>query len=188
MILAIIINMTFVVVQSLSCDWLFVTPWTAALQAALPFTISQILLRLMSIELLMPSNRLVLCQPLLFLPSVFPSIRVFSNKLALWLGSQSIRASASTSALPMNTQDWFPLGLTGFLSDWLIWSCSPRDSRVFSMALGNLWSLPGKGSRCFWDTFCVTDHAEYIVPETNPWDWQCHQPHCPWTRRLRESP
>ena len=72
----------FVVVSSLSCVQLFVTPWTAARQASLSFTISQSFLKLMSIELVMPSNPLVLCCPLL-LPSIFSSIRVFSNELAL---------------------------------------------------------------------------------------------------------
>ena len=72
-----------VVVQSLICVWLFVTPWTAACQASLSFTISQSLLRLRSIESVMPSNHLILCCPLLLLPSIFPSIRVYSNELAL---------------------------------------------------------------------------------------------------------
>ena len=68
-----------VVIQSLSCVWLFVTPWTAARQASLSPTISQSLFKLMSIESLMPSNRLIFCCPLFLLPSIFPSIRVFSN-------------------------------------------------------------------------------------------------------------
>ena len=70
----------FVVVQSLSRVRLSATPWTAARQASLSFTISWTLLRLMSIEPVMPSNHLVLCHPLLFLPSIFPSIRVFSSE------------------------------------------------------------------------------------------------------------
>ena len=74
---------TFVVVQSLGHVWLFATPWTAICQASLPFTISQSLLKLRSIELVMPSNHLILCHPLLLLPSIFSSIRVFSNELAL---------------------------------------------------------------------------------------------------------
>ena len=73
----------FVVAQLLSRVWLFATPWTAARQASLSFTISQSLLKLMSIESMMPSNYLILCHPLLLLPSIFPSIRVFSN----WVGS-----------------------------------------------------------------------------------------------------
>ena len=71
------------VVQSLSCVWLVVTPWTAARQAFPSFTISQSLLKLMSIESVMPSNHLILYRPLLLLPSIFPSVRVFSNESAL---------------------------------------------------------------------------------------------------------
>ena len=72
-----------VVVQSLSCVQLFVTPWTTARQASLSFAVSRSLLKLMSIESVMPSNQLILCRPLLLPPSVFPSIRVFSNESAL---------------------------------------------------------------------------------------------------------
>ena len=108
--------------------WLFVTPWTAAHQASLSFTISLSLLKLMLIELAMPSNHVILCCPLLFLPSVFPSIRVFSSVSRLFAsGGQSIRASASGSVLPMNIQGWFSLGLTGLTS-----LLSKRLSRVFS--------------------------------------------------------
>ena len=70
-------------VQSLSCVQLFVTPWTAAHQASLSITNSRSLPKLMSIESVMPSNHLILCRPLLLLPSILPSIRVFSNKSAL---------------------------------------------------------------------------------------------------------
>ena len=68
--------------NSLSCVQIFATPWTAARQVFLSFTISQSLLKLMSFESVMPSNHLILCCPLLLLPSIFPSIRVFSNELA----------------------------------------------------------------------------------------------------------
>ena len=85
-------------VQSLSRVQLFATPWTAARQASLSITNSQSLSKLMSIESVMPSNHLILCHPLFFLPSIFPSIRAFSN-------GQSIVVSASASILPMNTQD-----------------------------------------------------------------------------------
>ena len=98
----------------LSPDWLFATPWTAVPQASLSFTISQSLLKLMSIELVMLSNHLILYCPLLLLSSVFPSIRVFSSELALRIRWQSIRISASASVLPMNIQGWFPFGLTGW--------------------------------------------------------------------------
>ena len=74
---------SFLVVQSLSQVWLFATPWTAALQASLSFTIFRSLLKLMSVELMKPFNHLILCCPLLLLPSVFPSIRVFSRESAL---------------------------------------------------------------------------------------------------------
>ena len=73
-----------VVVQSFKHVWLFSTPWTSAHQASLSFTISQSLLKLMSTESVMPSNHLILCHPLLLLPSIFPSVRVVSNELALW--------------------------------------------------------------------------------------------------------
>ena len=87
-----------VVVQSLSHVQLFVTPWTAACQASLFFTISRSLFKLMSIESVMSSNHLILCS-LLLLPSVSPSIRVFSNESALCV---SIGASVSAPVLPMN--------------------------------------------------------------------------------------
>ena len=72
----------YIVFQSLSCIWLFTSPWTGAHQGSLSFTISGGVLKLMSIESVMPSNYLILCHPLLFLPSFFPSIRVFSNLVA----------------------------------------------------------------------------------------------------------
>ena len=103
-------------VQLLSHVWLFVTPWPAACQASLSITNSPGLLKLMSIESVMPSNHFILGCPLLLLPSIFPSIRVFSNELALCIGSQSIGASALASVLPVNSQGWFPLGLTGLIS------------------------------------------------------------------------
>ena len=94
----------FSLVQSLSSVCLFVTPWTVACQASLFITNLWSLLKLKSIELVMPFNHLVLCRPLLLLPSVFPSIRVFSL-LFFASGGQSIGVSASTSVLPMNIQD-----------------------------------------------------------------------------------
>ena len=97
-------------VQSLSCVRLFATPWTGAHQASLSITNSQSLLRLLSIELVMPSNHLMLCRPLL-LPSIFPSIRLFSNESALpirWPNYWSF-----SIILAMNIHDCFPLGLTG---------------------------------------------------------------------------
>ena len=98
-----------VVVHLLSRVWLFATPWTVARQASLAITNSRSLLKLMSIESVIPSNHLVLCHPLLLLPSIFPSTTVFSNESVLirWPKHWSF---ASASVLPMNIQDWFPLG------------------------------------------------------------------------------
>ena len=102
-------------VQLLSCVGLFVTPWTAAHHASLSFTISRSLLKLMSIESVMPSNHLLLCRPLL-LPSVFPSIRVFSNELTLllrwpkyWNFSFSISPSNEYSGLISLSIVWLDL-------------------------------------------------------------------------------
>ena len=92
-------------VQSLSRVRLFATPWTAAHQASLFITNSQSFLKLMSIESVMPSNHLILCRPLILPSSIFPSVRVFTNELALASGGQSIGVSASTSVLSMNIQD-----------------------------------------------------------------------------------
>ena len=106
----------FVVVQLLSCIWLLVASWTAACQASLSFTISQSLFKLMSIEWMMSPNHLILCRPLLLLPSVFPSIRVFSKGSALcirwpkyWSFIFSISASNEYSGLISLKIDWFDL-------------------------------------------------------------------------------
>ena len=116
--------LSFIVfVQSLSCVWLFVTLWTEE-QSSLSITISQSLLKLMSIESVMPSNHLVLCHPHLLLPSVSPSIKDES-----WLftsSGQCIGASALASVLAMNIQGWFPLGLIGLIS--LMSKCSQGSS------------------------------------------------------------
>ena len=95
---------------------IFVTPWTAARQASLSIINVWNLLKLTSIELVMPSNYLILCHPLLLLPSIFPSIRVFSNDSVLRIRWPKIGVSALASVLPMNTQDWSPLGWTGWIS------------------------------------------------------------------------
>ena len=114
-------------VQLLSCVLLLVTPWTAARQASSSITNSQSLLKLMSIELVMPSNHLSLCRPLLLLLSVFPSIRVFSNESALrirwpkyWSFSFNISPSSEHS------------GLISFRMDWLDLLAVQGLSRVFS--------------------------------------------------------
>ena len=103
-------------VQSFSHVRLFVTPWTAAHQASLYLTNSQSLIKLMSIESVMPSNHLILCCPLLLPPQSFPASGSFQTSQFFAWGGQSSGVSASASVLPMNIQDWFPLGLTGLIS------------------------------------------------------------------------
>ena len=108
--------MSFSLVQLLSCVWLLVTPWTTTRQAFLSITNSQSPLKPMSIELVMPSNHLILCHPLLLLPSIFPSIRVFSNESVLhirwpkyWSFSFSISPSNEHPGLISFRMDWFDL-------------------------------------------------------------------------------
>ena len=109
-----IISLSVSSVQSLSCVQLFAMLWTAARQASLSIIISQSLLKLMSIKSTMPSNHLILCHPLLLLPSILPSIRVFSNESALpirwpeyWSFSFSISPSNEYSGLISSRIDWF---------------------------------------------------------------------------------
>ena len=92
--------------QSLSCVRLFATPWIAARQAALSITNSRSSLRLMSIESVMPSSHLILWRPLLLLPPIPPSIRVFSNESTLRMSGQSTGVSALASFLPKKSQGW----------------------------------------------------------------------------------
>ena len=106
-----VVNIVFV--QSLSSVQLFVTPWTATLQASLSFTISQNLLKLVSAESVMTSNHLILCRPLLLLPSIFPSIRVFSNESTLCI-RQPKNQSFSFSISPSNGYS----GLISFSIGW----------------------------------------------------------------------
>ena len=118
-------SLSVVVPQSLSHIRLSATPPAAARQASLSFTISQSLFKLMSIESVTPSNHLILCRPLLFLSSIFPSVRVFSNESALRI--RWPKYWSFTSVLLMNIQGWFPLRLTGLIS-----LLSKGLSRVFS--------------------------------------------------------
>jgi len=100
-------------VQSLSCVQLFATPWTATYQTSMCITNSWSLHKLMFIELVMTSNHFILCHPLLLLPSIFPSIRVFSNESLLCIRWPKYRSFSFSVILPINIQDWFSLGLTG---------------------------------------------------------------------------
>ena len=137
----------FAVVQSLSHVWLFATPWTAAHQASLSFTLSRSLLKLMSIELVMPSKHLILCHPLLLF-SIFPRIRVFSNELALplrirwpkyWSFSFSISPYNEYSGLISFRIDWFDLlTVQGTLKSPPTPQFKNINSLVFSFPYGQL--------------------------------------------------
>ena len=134
---------------------LFVNPRTTAHLASLSFTNSQSLPKLMSIKLVMPSNHLILCHLHLLLPSIFPSIQVFSNAKSQLFASGEV--SASTSVLPMNTQGW---------SDGLVGSpCSPRDSQessptsqfksINSLALSFLCSPTPTSIHDYWKNYSL---------------------------------
>ena len=146
---------TAVVVQLLSHIWLFANPWTAARQAFLSI-ISWNLLKLMSIKSVIPSNHLILCRPLLFLPSIFPSIRVFSNEPALcirwpkcWSFSFSICPSNEYSGLTSFSNDWFDfLAVQGTLKSLLQYHRSKASilwcSAFFMVQLSHLYMTTGK--------------------------------------------
>ena len=108
-------SVQFSLVQSLGHVWLFETTWIAARQASLSFAIFWSLLKLISIESVIPSKYIVLCHPLLLLPSIFPSITVFSNQFSVHIWWPNIGTS-SASVLRMNIQNWFPLGWTSLIS------------------------------------------------------------------------
>ena len=134
---------------------LFATPRTAACQASLSITNSWSLLKLMSIELVMPFKHLILCCPLLLLPWIFPSIRVFSNESVLHIRLANVlELSASASVLPTHIQDWFPLGWTGFIS-----LQSKGLSRIFSSI--TIWK----------DQFSLGIHTLYIHRKDWCWSW-----------------
>ena len=142
-------------VQSLSCVQLFVTPWTAACQASLSMTNSRNLLKLMSIESVMPSNLLILCRSLLLLPSIFPSIRVFSNESALyirwpkyWSFSFSISPSSEHPGL-ISRMDWLDLlALLGTFKSLLQYHSSKASilwcSAFFIVQLSHTYMTTGK--------------------------------------------
>ena len=113
--------------QSLSRVRLFATPWTAASQTSLSITKFQSLLELMSVESVMPSNHLILCHPLLLLPSIFPNIRVFSSASVLHIRWPKCW-SFSFSISPSNEYS----GLISFRMDWVVSPCSPKDSQESS--------------------------------------------------------
>ena len=140
--------MIIVAVQSLSCVQLCVTPWTVAHQASLSFSISWSLLRFLSIESVMLSNNLIICHPLLLLPSIFPSIRVFSNELALrirwpnyWSFSFSISSSNEYSGLISFRIEWFDLfTVQGMLKSFLQHHNLKASILQCSVSQGFLWA------------------------------------------------
>ena len=140
-----VINIPIVAVLTPTCVRLFATPWTAAWQASLSFTISWSCLKLMSIESVMPSNHLIICHLLIPLPSIFPSIRVFSNKSVLhiwwpkyWSFSFSINPSNEYLGLISFRIDWFNLlAVRGTLKSLLQhYSSKALNSSVLSLLYG----------------------------------------------------
>ena len=151
-----LVKFQFNSVQSLNRVQLFVTPWTAACQASLSITNSQSLLKLMSVESVMPSNHFILCCPLLLLPSIFPSIRVFSNESALrirwpkyWSFSFSISPSNEYSGLISFRMDWLDfLSVQGILKSLLQHHISKASilwhSAFFIVQLSHPYMTTGK--------------------------------------------
>ena len=139
-----IITLTLLLWLSINCVWLFAIPWTAARQAFLSFTISQSLFKLMSIESVMPFKYPSLSPPLLHLPAIFPSIRVFSNESALhirwskyWSFRFSINPSNEYSGLISVRIDWFNfLAVQGTLKRLL--QCQRQKCQFFSIQLSLL--------------------------------------------------
>ena len=140
-------------VRLLSHVWIFVNPWTAARQASLSFTMSRSMLKLMSIDLIMPSNHLFHCHPLFFLPSLFPSIRFSSHQVAKVLELQPQHQSLQ----------W--IFRIDFLLNWLVGSpCTSRDSQesfpapqfrsINSLALSLLYSTTLTSIRDYWKNHC----------------------------------
>ena len=188
-------------VQSLIQVQLFATPWTAACQASLSMTSSWSLLKLMSIELVMPSNHIILCQPLLFLPSIFPSILVFSSESVLhirrpnyWNFSFSISPSNEYSGLIFLKIDWLDLlAVQGALKSLLQHHSSKasilQHSTSFIVQLSHPYMITGKTIALARQTFVVmleeTNHPGQFVQETKrilkemthmPGNrfWECH--------------
>ena len=139
--------MSFHFVQSLSHVWLFEIPWTAACQAPLSLGISQSLLKFMSIETVMISNHLILCYPLLLLPSIFPTQESFPMSRLFASGGQNTGASALSSILLMNMQGWLPLGSIFLISlqskglSRIFYSTTVWEHQFFGAQL-SLWSDP----------------------------------------------
>ena len=164
-----------VVVQSLSGIWIFATSWRAARQASLPFTISQSLLKLISFESVMRSNHLILHHPLVLLPSIFPSIRVFSIELALhimwpkyWSVNFNISPSNEYLVLISFRVDWFDLlGFQGTLKSLLQHHSSKasilRCSAFFMVQLLHPYMNTGKNIDLTRQTFVVKEMSIFFI-------------------------
>ena len=165
------------VVQPFSHTWLFATPWTTTHQPFLSFAISQISLKLMSIELVMPSNHLILCHPLLLLPSIFPRIRVFSSELAFcirwpkyWSFSFSISPSSEYSGLISFRIDWFDLlsvqGTLKSLPNTTVQRSILHFPAFFMVQLSHPYMTTGKNHGFSYTDLCQQSDVsafEYIV-------------------------
>ena len=139
------LKLLLLIAQSKSHVQIFATPWTTECQAFLSFTVFWSLLKFMSIESVMVSNYLILCYPLLLLPSVFPSIRVFSSESAFCIRWPKYWSFSFSISPFMNIQVWFPLGLTGlisFLSKGLsrVFANATIPKHQFFSTLPSLWS------------------------------------------------
>ena len=134
-------------VQSLSHVRLFATPWTAACQASLSITNSRSLLKLMSIVFVMPSSHLILCHPFSSCLQSFPASGSFQMSQFFVAGGQSIGVSASSSVLPMNIQDWFPLG----------WTSSSRKDHTSVPSESHTQLLYGSGFFGYPYLMCIYD-------------------------------
>ena len=165
-------------VQSLSCSWLFVTPWTAARQASLSITNSWSLLKLMSIESVMPSNHLILCHPLLLLPPIPPSIRVFSSESTFhmrwpkyWSFSFSISPSNEHPGLIPFRMDWLDLlAVQGTLKSLLQHHSSKasvfRCSAFFTVQLSHPYMTTGKTIALTGQTFVGKENTIEVPQKT----------------------
>jgi len=180
-----VLKLPIVAVQLLSCAQLFVTPGTRTRQAFLSFTISQSLLKFMSIESMMPSNHLILHCPLLLLPSIFPSIRVFSTESALhirwpkcWSFGFSISPSNEYSGLISFRIDCFDLPVQGTLKS-LLQYCSLKASVLqcsafFMFQLSHLYmKLPGIMLKCIISNSTLHLQNQYLQVRPPPRGFSC---------------
>ena len=176
-----ILSILYQSVQSLSRVWLFVTPWTAACQASLSINNSQSLLKLMSIESVMPYNHLILYHPLLLPPSIFLSIRVFSNESALrirwpkyWSFSFSISPSSEYSGLISLAMDWLDLlAVQGTLKSLLQHHSSKasvlQHSTFFMVQLSHPYMITGKTIALTRQTFVDKVHLCFWICCLSRW-------------------